>query len=262
MTTENKPYKSLLAGTFAGVSSKLVEYPFDTLKVLSQTKPDISSSVYKNIYKGLYRGVHIPVLFSSLENATMFYSYSIAQKYLNNSNENTKTAISGLLSGLTVSTLLTPSELVKCKLQHNLLENKKVAMKSFVKNIYNNTGISGFYRGHISTMCREGFGTTVYFSVYEILKRRLYTLHENVPIWKMAIAGSVSGICYWTSIFPIDTIKSNFQTSQLSYPKIITNIYKAHGFNGFYRGYSITAFRAVISNFFIFYSYELGIKVL
>lgn len=261
MTTENKPYKSLLAGTFAGISSKLIEYPFDTLKVLSQTKPDVKSSHCT----GLYRGVNIPILFSSLENATMFYSYSLAQKYLNNKieNVNIKNGFAGLISGLAVSTILTPSELIKCKMQHNLLENKKESMMSFVKSIYLKNGPYGFYRGHISTMCREGLGTTVYFSIYEKLKQKLHLMHEQtVPIWKMAIAGSISGICYWTSIFPIDTIKSNFQTSQLSYKKIITNIYRNYGIGGFYRGYNITAFRAVISNFFIFYSYELGIRVL
>lgn len=261
MTTENNPYKSLLAGTFAGILSKLVEHPFDTLKVLTQIKPKVKFT----FNKGLYRGVHIPVLFSSLKNATMFYSYSLGQKYLNNKihNTNTKNAISGLISGLIVSIILTPSELIKCKLQYNLLENKKVAMKSFAKSIYLKYGLIGFYRGNVSTMCREGIGTTIYFSVYEKIKMGLYSVHTNtVPIWQIALSGSISGICYWTSIFPIDTIKSNFQTSQLSYPKIITNIYKMYGISGFYRGYGITAFRAVISNFFIFYSYELSIRVL
>jgi hypothetical protein len=266
MLSENHPYKSLLAGTFAGISSKLIEYPFDTLKVLAQTKHTDQNAFKQKSKSAIYRGVYIPVLFSSLENATMFYSYSVTQKYLNDKLENTnlKNSLSGLFSGLCVSTILTPSELIKCKLQHNFLENKKESMMSFVKTIYSKNGLTGFYRGHMSTMCREGLGTTIYFSTYEKLKQQLYKFHNNdeIPIWKMAIAGSISGICYWTSIFPVDTIKSNFQTSQSSYQKIITNIYKKYGATGFYKGYCITAFRAIISNFFIFYSYELGIRVL
>jgi hypothetical protein len=264
MATESRPYKSLLAGTISGVISKLVEYPFDTLKVLSQTKPAVISKKYSYSFNtrsfyNLYKGVHIPMLFSSLENATMFYSYSLAQKHLNNKNIYVKNAICGLFSGMCVSLILTPSELIKCKMQYNSFEGKTNTVKSFVKTIYHQYGLRGFYNGHLSTVVKEGFGTAVYFSTYEYLKR---ILGNDVPIWKMALAGSVSGICYWTSIFPIDTIKSNVQITQKPYQIVIKELIQRGGIKTFYRGYFVTACRSIVSNFFIFYSYEMSIRVL
>lgn len=263
-TNAIQPYKSVISGTIAGIISKLIEYPFDTIKVIIQTRSSNNINHIDNKFNcksfyNLYKGVHIPMLFSSLENATMFYSYSIGQKYCQQNENVYRNAMCGLFSGLCVSIILTPSELVKCKLQHGIISNSNNTIIKYTTEIYKKYGFVGFYQGHLSTMCREGLGTTVYFSTYEYFKYVLHKIHDtHVPIWKMAIAGSISGICYWTSIFPIDTIKSNAQIEKKPYKQIILNIYKSHGLHGFYCGYGVTVLRSVISNFFIFYSYEWG----
>lgn len=252
----NQDYSFLFAGTFAGITSKLIEYPFDTLKVILQTRPDAVKTTNLN----LYRGVSIPLIFASLENSIMFHSYHTTNKYLHDKlhNQTLRDFFAGFVSGIISSFIMTPSELVKCKLQYNSIENKKISMMNFIKNINKTTG---FYHGHLSTMCREGIGTSIYFAMYDQMKRKMKS-QEFTQLWQMALAGSISGMCYWTSILPIDTIKSNKQISTLSYQEIIKNINNKYGFFGFYRGYKVTMLKACVSNFFIFYSYEFALQVL
>ena len=129
-----------------------MEFPFDTIKVRLQTQPILSpgtvhdtsklsfkgpldcfkKSIEAEGIKGLYKGLSSPLIGSMAENAILFVAYNHFQSIIRDvSNEgkpfdpnlNTRPltipelCLAGALSGATVSFLLTPIELIKCKLQ-------------------------------------------------------------------------------------------------------------------------------------------------
>ncbi|RGB35724.1 mitochondrial carrier domain-containing protein [Rhizophagus diaphanus] len=200
--------KNIIFGSIAGMTGKLVEYPFDTVKTRLQSQ----SSEYKPFngpldcfrqtlkhegFFGLYRGMSPPMIGAMLENASLFLVYNHIQtmvrefKTPNYNNESQHQAplsmsvvcLAGGLSGTTASFFLTPIELIKCKLQVQETFTYKMERNSLITNPrYNGPfdvikhtlkthGISGFYRGHSGTIVRETVGTAAWFSTYEFITR-------------------------------------------------------------------------------------------
>ena len=126
-----------VAGTLGGFAGKLLDYPFDTVKVLLQTqsvdpgtgKPTQYSSTMDCILKtyrtkgflGFYKGISSPLVGSMAENALLFTSYGMFKSVLQSSpNEELpwlSLAMCGAGSGAVVPLVLTPVELIKCRLQ-------------------------------------------------------------------------------------------------------------------------------------------------
>jgi hypothetical protein len=79
-------------------------------------------------------------------------------------------------------------------------------------------------------------------------------------------AGACSGATYWTAFFPADTVKSRVQTNvalqSQPFSKIFIDIFRAEGMKGLYRGWSVTVMRAIPSNAFIFYTYEMCMSMI
>ena len=81
---------NLIAGMGSGALCKVIEYPFDTVKVLLQSDPtkfkgpvDCLSTTYRQIgIYGLYRGLPSPLLGAMLENSVLFTSYGVIKNVL------------------------------------------------------------------------------------------------------------------------------------------------------------------------------------
>ena len=128
-----------LAGTGGGFAGKLFDYPFDTVKVLLQTQDVkgysgpkytgalhcIKHTVETNGVMGLYRGLSSPLLGSMAENAVLFLSYGIFKNALGGVEAAAKgedlslfrLSLAGAGAGAVVPCVLTPVELIKCRLQ-------------------------------------------------------------------------------------------------------------------------------------------------
>lgn len=144
--------KDILFGSLAGTLGKIIEYPFDTVKVRLQiqSEPTVSpgsatshalssphysgpldcfrQSIRRDGFASLYRGVSAPIFAASVETSSLFWSYRIAQDiYLWNTGTGVKRKREdlslgvlcgcGAVSGAFTSFLLTPIELVKCQMQ-------------------------------------------------------------------------------------------------------------------------------------------------
>ncbi|KAI9168610.1 hypothetical protein H9P43_007983 [Blastocladiella emersonii ATCC 22665] len=122
-----------------------VEFPADTVKVRLQSQPISSDgkpklfagpvdcfrkTVQREGVRGLYRGLSSPLVGAVLENATLFVSYNYIQTLIRGHSSVSSTSsadpdqlslpqlfTAGALAGTVASFLLTPIELVKCKLQ-------------------------------------------------------------------------------------------------------------------------------------------------
>jgi Mitochondrial carrier protein len=83
--------KDVLFGSIAGIVGKLIEYPFDTIKVRLQAQPEtlplryagpldcLKQSLYHDGFAGLYRGISAPLFGAAVETSSLFFSVSTTQ---------------------------------------------------------------------------------------------------------------------------------------------------------------------------------------
>ncbi|KAL8833078.1 MAG: hypothetical protein Q9170_004511 [Blastenia crenularia] len=316
LTVENQGLeviKDITFGSVAGIVGKMFEYPFDTIKVRLQSQP------HPPIYSGpldcfrqslispegglrsLYRGISAPLFGAAIETSSLFFSYRIAQSALQSiiptlpQGKGEKLPLEalvwcGAISGAVTSLLLTPIELVKCKLQYPVSPSGTATVTqrpvTVIASVFRQDGILGFWRGQLGTLIRETGGSAAWFGCYEGVSagfRRYATptaLSTNVntntttplpllPLHHQLLAGASAGVAYNFLFFPADTIKSRMQTEELSSSAVCAasakrktfwksgiELWSQQGLKGMYRGCGITVARSAPSSAVIFAIYE------
>jgi mitochondrial ornithine carrier protein len=300
-------FKDIAFGSIAGIAGKVVEYPFDTVKVRLQSQPDhlplrysgpldcFRQSIQQDGFRGLYRGVSAPFAGAAAETACLFFSYRIAQQWLENvlgyNSDGSKLGMGGLLtaaaiSGGVTSLILTPIELVKCRMQVPLqsavdptlsphstgLSTKPLSPFTVIADVYRREGLVGFWRGQLGTFLRETGGTAAWFGAYEAstlyLRTQLYSKNPNpevavstiqLSIYQQMLSGALAGMSYNFFFYPADTIKSKIQTGELNstgvkptFSGVGRALWQTHGLKGLYRGCGITVARSAPSSALIF----------
>ena len=76
------------------------------------------------------------------------------------------------------------------------------------------------------------------------------------------VFGSLSGLHSWVYIYPSDPIKTRMQNCELSMKEATVQIFKEHGFRGFYRGFSIGCLRSIPMHGGVFLGYEFFMKMM
>eukprot|EP00298_Acanthocystis_sp_HF-20_P000298 c10360_g1_i1.p1 GENE.c10360_g1_i1~~c10360_g1_i1.p1 ORF type:complete len:297 (+),score=134.05 c10360_g1_i1:37-927(+) len=274
------------AGTAGGFAGKVLEYPFDTVKVLLQTqdpfKPSYKGAVdcliktYKHVgFFGLYKGLASPLAGASAEVATLFTSYGWIKILLGEENHELsllELSLAGAGSGVFVAHVLTPVELIKCRLQ---VQQSTGAVKAaysspldVIRKTIRNDGIKGLYQGHVGTLAREIPGNFAWFGAYETgcyLLTPAGKKKEDLPLWANMIAGAGAGVSYWSAFFPADAVKSQIQTdpafAKSSFVDVFKHIWRTKGIPGLYAGWAVTCIRAAPSHALVFVVYELMMKL-
>jgi solute carrier family 25 (mitochondrial carnitine/acylcarnitine transporter), member 20/29 len=191
-------------------------------------------------------------LASVLATFVLFSSYSRALDYLKEDLGNSWTHFkAGALSGVAISFVTCPVELLKIQLQTG--QSSKNIFRAARTTIVNN-GILGLYRGLGITLLREIPSFAAYFGTYTAIKSSLSEDNSMGPI----IAGAAAGIAAWLPCYPQDVIKSLIQSSpeKLGIIQATRIIYSRHGYAGFLRGLSPTLLRALPANAATFTAYE------
>jgi len=214
-----------------------------------------------------YRG-SAPPLYSSLVFSSYYlWIYGNAKWFILGSGVQTRSptvaqmSTIGFVSGFFSSFLNSPVELIKCKLQSSKSKQYTNTIQC-TKAIVSQHGIQGLYQGFVPTLLRNCIGDMFYYGVYEISKYRL--IKSIGDFWGILLAGGLGGISYWTSIYPLDVIKSKLQSQSYSpserlYRGIIdcaSKIWRTEGWRGFWKGYSVCLFRSFPTNAAGFFSYE------
>lgn len=274
----SKALRDIINGSIAGAFGKLIEYPFDTVKVRLQTQdakvfPTTWSCIkytYRNegVLRGFFQGIGSPIFGASLENAVLFVSYNQCSQLLERScnvSPLQQIIISGAFAGSCASLVLTPVELIKCKLQISNLQNLQSQVKKptkiipTIKSVLQERGLLGFWQGQSGTFIRETFGGVAWFATYELTKNYLKDRHKDgrdSDTWELLFSGASAGLAYNASIFPADTLKSMMQTEHVTLLQSAKKVMAKSGIAGFYRGLGITLVRAVPANAVVFYTYE------
>ncbi len=225
MLFENYYFK----GCISGMTGIILSHPVDSIKTAVQTNNKIN---LKNI-KNLYKGITAPLIGVGIEKAIVFGTYNYCKNHFN-------IPISGAISGLSASLIVSPYERIKIMKQTNQhISYKHILSPSFM------------FKGLSVTFTREVPGFAIYFSTYEYLKNHFYIKkNKDISIISSFIFGGMSGTMAWIFIYPQDRIKTiiqsnnNYNNSKIS--NIIKNIYKTGGFKQFYNGFSFAVIRAIL----------------
>ena len=185
-----------------------------------------------------------------------------------------KLVLSGAGSGFASTCVLTPVELIKCRLQAQIKssgsENYKGPIDCIARTVQEE-GVTGLWKGNLSTLAREVPGNMAWFGVYEAGMRSVQRARgderkKDVPLYWSALSGSAAGVAYWAVPFPADTVKSKIQTDSrfqnASFSSVFKTIVKEEGLAGLYRGCAITCIRAIPSHALVFYFYEVADRFL
>lgn len=276
--------KDLLAGTAAGLIAKVIEYPFDTIKVRQQLHP--SHSVVQiarlavqqdGIVNGFYRGLMAPMFGAMAESAIVFALYAKTKRLLANEealrNGDAQplfhTTIGGIVSGVGVAFWLTPVEYIKVRLQAPHLRSQYTGVMDCLAQSLRSGGVQTLFQGHSSTLLRETLGGALYFTMYEVacsLMTPTGKTRDDLNPLAVMFAGALSGATYWSSTFPADTIKSRIQSGLLcpkeGFVRNLMHVMRTEGILALYNGLSVTLVRSVPSNGVIFFTYEMIMRSL
>lgn len=240
--------RDLMAGTLGGIAGKLIEFPFDTVKVRLQAGGENGRPVYSGPMdcfrrilqhegvRTLYKGMSMPLAGTVVETATLFSANGYLKRKLAEAGQISKgdylplsyVLASGAGTGFVVSFVLTPTELVKCRLQVQVDTPGACAapgtpapykgpLDCLTRSI-REEGLAVVYRGHVGTMLREIPGTACWFGAYESFLRSMTpagTSREQLSSLTVVTAGALGGMSYWAVMYPADTIKSSMQIAHV-----------------------------------------------
>lgn len=85
---------------------------------------------------------------------------------------------------------------------------------------------------------------------------------DDIGLLRTMAAGSVGGVCLWTSIFPADVIKSRVQISNIKTNMFVMglNIARTEGISALYNGLKPTVIRTIPATAVLFVVYEYSKK--
>lgn len=262
MTNNNFDLKSFCGGMVGGSFGTFLGHPSDTIRVRYQS--DVNK-VYKNLIdctkqiyrekgiRGFYQGIYAPLFGIGIEKCIVFGTYSNAKNMNIFKNEYGNIFFGGVISGICCTSIVTPVEKIKIKMQNNS-DSKKLSIYQTIKQ----ENIKSLYRGWTATLFREVPGYGIYFATYEYLKTKVI---DQKPYHTM-IFGGLSGLNAWLFIYPSDPIKTLMQNENIGLKESTKKIYSMYGIKGFYKGFSMGLFRSIPLHAGVFLGYETFMKLL
>lgn len=234
--------------------------------------------------RGLFRGVSMPLLGATIENASLFFTYNQVQDAIRRARglkENAplpmhSLAIAAACAGAVTGFVLTPLELVKCKMQVQMMHKlQPVPPHTLVARVLRQDGVRGLWLGLMGTLLRETGGGVAWFLTFEACTQQCVALHRHTqPHYTRAdlgslelmASGALAGMAYNVSMFPADSVKSTMQTERdaphsaaarpLGFWGTFARIYATRGLSGLYAGVGVTCLRSAPSSGLVFLIYN------
>lgn len=208
------------AGMFAGACGIFVGFPFDTMKVKLQSsaRSKIVEKIPLNIHgiRLLYKGVIVPMSTAGVMQSMNFALYDASKRYVSKNYPSisplTSVFIGGAISGLVMSVISTPTQLLKVQLQTHA---QLTLTQLLYRDIYSTGKYKILYRGFGITAFSDCVGRGLYMYSYELAKASLPDLTglEIDPLPLKMTAAAYAGVISWLVMFPADTIKTLVQSS-------------------------------------------------
>jgi len=255
--------------SIAGFAGIVVSQPLDVVRIKMQTTmrrarsgPGVFSCISGVLasqgVRGLYKGITTPLVTVGARNALLFLGYDFALKSMGTDSSKARfpeLLVAGICSGLVAVPITSPSELVKLRVQVAASSEREI-----LRSIWHKEGLRGLACGVQLTAGREVVYRSVYFALYETLARWMTGDREQRPAWVSLCAGSVAGVAPWAISYPIDVVKTHWQSNQRFGATTITGMFRnglrTEGPQWLGRGLAPTLMRAAIMNATVWSVYE------
>ncbi len=253
---DTKKNTRLFCGTISSFIATSIVHPFDVIKISRQTniKPIYN---FSNLYRGYRIGLFRQLTYS-VPNIFIFTELNNLHKTRNNRDPDFKSKlfygmISGSISGFTGN----PSEVLLVRSIHS--DKLKFPISSYVKNVYNEMGISGFFNGYKAAILRSAVFNGTRLSLYSHTKSNFQDVYPSLKGTTTLhfMSGAISTITAIIISNPIDVIKSRAQKEK---PKSILQLaaksFKTDGFSLVYRGLIPSIFKSLPHSIITFVVFE------
>ncbi len=218
----------------------------------------------------IFYSLYFPIYEASKE----FYSKLIYQ------NKNTFNSyvytLSSVSAAITCDLITNPMWVVRIRYQTEYIISGKQKMDSFnvpksIYKLYKREGFFALYRGLAASLLGVPH-VVIQFNMYEHLKKygalKYKTNTDNLPLHYIFAISVYSKILASLCTYPHEVIRNNLQNErkyeqkQMSFTKLVQEIYKERGLKGFYSGFQINLMRILPNTAIMFVAYEYLSKLL
>ena len=204
------------SGFIGGILSVLTGHPCDTLKTRCQIKKQNLLKLIKKMYlnEGMwsfFKGMSFPLYSIPIVNSVVFSSNELTKKILKLNQDMSffEGFISGAVAGTVACVVVTPVELVKCRLQlqeTSIKESKYKGAFDCARQIIKFDGVRGLYSGLLITVLRDLPAYSAQFAGYHFLKKKISSKlnkdYSNNSLSELMICGGFAGYCCWQASYP------------------------------------------------------------
>jgi solute carrier family 25 folate transporter 32 len=213
-------------GTVSSIISYSLTYPIDAIKtnfqIANLKQKPVISDVVKQIYsthgiRGYYRGI-----------SSTLITYPLFWGIFFQTNAQTNVFVASTAASLFTNPLFVLKTRFQSMSHNHQLTNQRLSYFNLTKNIYQNEGIGGFFKGFGSSVANNT-KLWIQFPLYDEMNKRT----NNVVVSSM-----VAKIASATIYYPTDLIRTNQRNlkESKSMLEVGKSIYKANGIKGFYSG--------------------------
>ncbi|KAF5292634.1 hypothetical protein FQA39_LY13967 [Lamprigera yunnana] len=266
----------VIGGLAAGAAGFFTN-PLDVLKTRMQLQGELKARGqhavhYKNVFHaavvvirndgmfGLQKGLPAAVTMHSIRNCVRLGMYQWANQrgFVTDANGKTvfyKGVCVSAISGATGAFFGSPLFLIKTQLQSQSTESVAVGHQhgrtgtiAAIREIYNQYGIRGLWRGANGTVLRGMVGSSAQLTSFAMMKDVLnqYHLFDKSPMLRTFAASVIGGIFQVITMTPFDLVSTRLYNQPvdsngagLLYKNIsdcFRKVWKTEGFSGFYKG--------------------------
>ncbi|KAK7202310.1 mitochondrial carrier protein [Novymonas esmeraldas] len=273
--------RRLVGGSVGGVAQAASSHPFDTIK--SRVQNGLFPSIFSCVrhtwreegVRGFYRGVTPPLVFCGLQNSVLFSLNQTMSNWMTPPDHDPRTplplwrtAVAAQLTAPLYVFTLAPVEKVKVQLQMIGKGGKESSTVtgpiSCLRRVVQLEGYRGILSGYTPILMSRLIGLPFYFMGYQtarttLLDTPLASTRTGRELLVPMLSGVTAGMCFWTSNYPCDFVKTRVQASKTkaSIPEIIRTTYAAGGVRAFYKGYTACLLRSAPANASVWLGIEL-----
>ncbi len=182
-----------IPGFIQGLVRVTISHPFEVIKINSQYYQEKPKYIIKHFINNpfkIYRGVKYNYLIVGIERSIQYKYYEDFKKKYNT-----------YLSGLMISTPLLLITMPVNTIINNLIINNKIIK-------------TGYYKGILPEYCRSVLASTIYLGTYGYLRK------DDLSMNNIMYASIISSYLSWSITYPLDTIRTLYQTNKIKDVKI------------------------------------------
>ncbi|DBA97388.1 TPA: hypothetical protein ACH3X1_015115 [Trebouxia sp. C0004] len=175
-------------------------------------------------------GLAAPLVGGALETGISYtvYTYTLAQLTAPGEPPTLSFAVpvAAGLAGIVLSFVLSPFELIKCRLQlgNQNTSHQYNGPRQCLQHLLKTEGPKGLTRGMRATIAREAPGNAIFFTAYETLRRTFPgkaapdnsspNIRDVAKDSASAVGcGGLAGTIMWSCVLPLDVAKTRIQTA-------------------------------------------------